>query len=432
MLFRCMIIMLLLIVSTMPAWANDKKPMLSETVKHLMDSGYDLADDDILSTLHIETKDWLEGDTYYISYTFTNPTNTPLQKKIDFVTVTYDLCHTDDPYRSITRYTKAIPAFDLPPYTSSGATISLKQPISVSFNHLTSCTFFFEDNTSLCYNTLGKSANTSPFRLTPVISPFGDVSLTIQNTSPSETITELRDIRLNFTIGHEPHKMILTDPITLEIKPNESHTLPLFTLPSATNTTSSSAFSLNAKTANATENNNYHINMKINGIPHTYSDNYTNALRVSGSIQNTFIDTPETTYQPAPLKLDPKNGAFYLDDSHLYGYVTVKNTSATTVSSSNISYRITLPYFDQNAQYQEQRFSIHLPQDFSLPAHKSNYYAFKIPLPTDFQKFHTYHDITFQPINNRSLTQTKLAQVTNASAVPKENYTILTDVEIEK
>lgn len=433
MLIRLIMTIFLLIVSTTPTWANTNEKAISDSVKYQMSEGYILEEQDVLSSINIQAEDWLDGDTYYIRYTFTNPTNTPLEKKIDLITVTYDLCHAADPYQTITQYTEAIPQLQIQPYSSCTETIELKQPIPVQFNKLTSCTIFFADNSSLQYNALGDSAPISPFRLIPVVSPFGDVSLTIQNRSATEAITELRDIRLNFTIGQEPYKLLKAEPISLEIKPSESYSLPLFTLPSANNTKSSSAFTLNTQTANAantSSNNSYHINMKINGIPHTYFDNPAKATRIQGAAQNTFIDTSDTHYQFAPKKLNPQDGAFYLDESYLYGYVKVKNNSNTAVTSSQITYRLTLPYFDHSSHYQEQQFTVRLPQDFNLAANKSIYYSFKIPLPADFSKLHARNGIALQS-TNRSLAHAKLAQVSDISAITKKQYTLLTDVTIE-
>lgn len=429
MLIRLIMTVFLLAVSAMPAWANDKEPQLSDTVKQLMDAGIDLYEEEVLDSLQLEVKDRLEGDTYHISYSFTNPTNTALKKKVAFTTVTYDLCHSDDPYQSITQRTDAIDELAIKPNATQTINIALKQPIPVQFNHLNSCTFFFEDNSYLQYNALSESAPASPFHLTPIVSPFGDVSLKIQNYSPTETITELRDIRLNFTIGEESHKILMTEPISLQIKSDESYTIPLFTLASANSQKSASPFTISAKTVNTVQTYAYHINMKINGIPHTYIDNYADATQVSGSIKSTKIDISDTHYQFAPKGLDPQDGAFHLDGSNLYGYVKVKNISKATVASSQISYQFILPYFDHNSHYQEKQISVRLPQDFSLSATKSNYYSFKIPLPADLDRLHANGVITIQP-TNRSLSQAKLVQI-NASAVPKKDYTLLTDVTIE-
>lgn len=305
MFIRLILIVFLLVMSAMPAFANDKEQELPAAIQELMKAGIDLYEEEVLTNLQIEAKDRLEGDTYYIDFTITNPTNTQLNKKISLTTITYDLCHADDPYQSVTQSVDTISELNIEPFSTYTTTISLKQPIPVQFNHLSSFVFLFEDNSSLHYNTMGESAPTSAFRLFPIASPFGDVSLKIQNISATETITELRDIRLNFTIGQHTQKMIFPDPIALEVKPNESYTLPLYTL-SSDNTQASSPFSLNAKTANATRTYSYHINMKINGIPHTYFDNSTDAIKMSGSSKNTFIDTPTTHFQFPPKKNAPK------------------------------------------------------------------------------------------------------------------------------
>lgn len=432
MLLRCIMTVLLLIATAMPAWANAKEPNLSPEVKMLMEAGIDLYEEEVLKSLQIDVQDQLEGDTYNLTYTITNPTNTRLNKKIALTTITYDACHAADPYQTITQCTDAIPALIVAPGETYTTTIKLKQPMHAQFNHLTSCTFIFEDNTTLHYNTLSESAPTSPFRLIPIVTPFGDVSLNIQNNATIEPITELRDIRLNITIGEESHKMLLPDLTALQLKPGEAHTIPLFTLASANNAKTPSPFSINAQTTNTTRNYNYHITMKINGVSHTYYDNYSDATKMAGTLKSTLIDQSSTNYHYPAEKLDPKDGAFYLDGTNLYGYLNVKNVSATTFTSANAAYLLTLSYFDQNSLLQEKQYTIHLPQDFSISAHKSKYYSFQLPLPADFKKPYAQKTAVLKPITTRSLASVKLAQLTNASEVPKKDYIPLTNIETEK
>lgn len=435
MLIRLLMTVFLFIASTMPALANDNandKAEVSAIVKGLMEEGIDLYEEEILDNLYIEVGDRIEGDTYHISLAILNPTNTPLNKKIAYTTVTYDLCREADPYQTITQYTDTVKELAVEPFATSTIDLALKQPASAPFNHLTSCTFFFEDNSSLHFTTLGEESPSSPFHLTPIVSPFGEVSLKIQNYSPNAAVTELRDIRLNFTIGQESRKMLITEPISLQIKPSESYSIPLYTLSSANKEKSASPFSIGAATTSSTYTYNYHLDLKINGIPHTYINNYANATQISGSLKSTQIDTPDTHYQFAPKNLDPENGAFYLDGTNICAYAKVKNNSNTAVSSAQLAYRLTLPYFDTNAQYQEAQYTVRLPQDFNLAAKKSTYYAFRLPLPADFAKLHAIGGISFQPTANRSLDSVKLVQVANASEVPKKDYTPLTAVEPTK
>ncbi len=301
MFIRCIMTVLLLIATAMPAWANAQEPdQISPEVKMLMEAGVDLYEEEVLQSLQLEVKDQLAGDTYSITFTINNPTNTPLNKKVAFTTVTYDLCHADDPYQSVTQNTDAIDALIIEPGKTYTTTINLAQPTPAKFNHLNSCTIVFEDKSSIRYDAMGNAAVTSPFRLIPTVSPFGDVSLKIQNTSQTETITKLSDIRLNFTVGKENHKMLLNDITALAIKPSETYTIPLFVLASADNTKASSPFSISAKTVNTARNYNYHINMKINGLPHTYANNSSDATKTSGSSKNTFIDTPMAHFEMPP------------------------------------------------------------------------------------------------------------------------------------
>ncbi len=48
--------------------------------------------DEALKHVTISTEDWLDGNTYYIRYTFTNPTNVAINKKVDLTVVSYQRC----------------------------------------------------------------------------------------------------------------------------------------------------------------------------------------------------------------------------------------------------------------------------------------------------------------------------------------------------
>ena len=226
--------------------------------------------------------------------------------------------------------------------------------------------------------------------------------------------------------------MFITEPIALQIKPKDSYTIPLYTLSSDDSTKAAPPFSLSAKTINTTRSYNYHINMKINGIPHTYIDNYADATQISGSLKSTRIDVSDTIYTPILRNVDLNNAAFYVDGTHLYGHITIKTTSGAAIASAQAAYRFVLPYFDQNSQYQEKQITIRLPQDFSIPAHKSAHYAFKVQLPADFSTRHAPQGIPLRPIALPGLTTILLGQVNNASEISKKDYTILSDITIEK
>ena len=66
MFIRCIMIVLLLIATAMPAWANAKEPNLSPEVKQLMEAGIDLYEEEVLNSLQVNVQDQLEGDIYNI------------------------------------------------------------------------------------------------------------------------------------------------------------------------------------------------------------------------------------------------------------------------------------------------------------------------------------------------------------------------------
>lgn len=78
-----MMIVFLLIVSAMLALAGEKDtPSFDITIEQM-------SVEDALSKVTIEAEDWLDGDTYYIRYTFANPTDVAIEKTVEYTDIRY-------------------------------------------------------------------------------------------------------------------------------------------------------------------------------------------------------------------------------------------------------------------------------------------------------------------------------------------------------
>ena len=69
MLLRCIMTVLLLIATAMPAWANAQEQELPPEIQELIKAGVELYEEEVLQNLRIEIDDQLQGDTYTLTYT---------------------------------------------------------------------------------------------------------------------------------------------------------------------------------------------------------------------------------------------------------------------------------------------------------------------------------------------------------------------------
>ena len=389
MMMRLLLMICLLIGLTVPcAWAEEASAKSSPLAK-----------------VTIDAEDWVEGDMYHIRYTFTNPTDEMIDKEIGFSEITYDY-HNYSYENNLGRRTQCdetVSRLTIAPHSSYTMTVSLKQPSPSAFNRLVSSTFYFKDDSYLNYS-LSTNMPKSPFSLLPNVSDSGDVSLTIRNDSPTETITELRKVLILTNLQGKQRFLLRAEPYSLAVKPNESTNIPLFTLDDTTDKKSS--FS------------SFYITIDINGIPCYYHK------LVDDS--NTFEICFTSTYSSPRTPRIHRDSVFCLDKSNLYAYIQVQDRHKEPISVTNAFYFFDLNYFDKNACSQTRYFRIWLPSDFCLNVGETKYFTFKIPLPSDFYKLNPHNPLY---IHAQHLAPTFLFPPSKLSLpVPKEQYTPLTNI----
>ena len=159
MMMRCMMILLLLMISVMPAWASEKPAWLNDLPSSIADE-YQAQQDALtkhnqaknespLSKLYIESEEWHEGSTQYIRYTFTKPTNTLIQEKIAYTRIIYEAFTTAKPFDLQIHATDAIRELVVEPNSSASITVSIPQKAPIIFVNQLDTTFFLNEYDSI-------------------------------------------------------------------------------------------------------------------------------------------------------------------------------------------------------------------------------------------------------------------------------------------
>lgn len=204
MLFRLMMAVFLLIISAMPAWAEEKIDTLTWLTRpHLF--GQQPEYESPLSKISIDSEDWSDGNTYYLRYTFTNPTDTVLEKDIQSITVQLS-AYWNKTYTKIQKIA-VLPDHHLsiPPYSKTNMLITLPQEYTHQQYTLNATYIRFTENDMLSLDTWTVAADGPDFTDTAHRSP---VSFQINNTLPADKpyIADLSFVVTNRT-AHTLHTM---------------------------------------------------------------------------------------------------------------------------------------------------------------------------------------------------------------------------------
>ena len=215
-------------------------------------SALSLSEEDIrlnspLSKLTIEAYEWFEGDTYYIRYTFNNPTDELIEETVLRTNV---LLHAHNRTPLSPKIIKRDPSPEwvlrIEPQSSTSRTITLpKEPAFTHFIHELTTFYLANDSTLSYYMFMPFNEDITPDKIDFYIEPTslnkGILTLTITNRT-SETLHELRNIKLYPRTG-KYKSGITAEPlpasIPLNLKLNETKTvqipIPLWTylLPNA-------------------------------------------------------------------------------------------------------------------------------------------------------------------------------------------------------
>lgn len=396
-------------MSVVPVWAEEKDAS-SDWKEAFVQEYRQRQADSPLSKLIVTTKDWRENDTYYVRYTFTNPTNKRIEKKLTRIQVSYSIYDTNYTQKLYNQYSDAVSELIIPANSTCTVTIPLPLPIKSSDLRLeySDTLWEFTDHSFL----LSSSSNeVSPFHLSLSVSPDGEPSVSIANNSDSQMITELKGliVEAHFTPNDEQAKnhLYFFDDKTyaLAIKPNEVVTIPLPTKFPADKT----PFKLNSYVLRADINNIRHQNIKLFDLP-------------IAEEEDTFCRIPRKVdcYPSFAFVQTPLNGkgTFTISDGTLYCYMYIKNTSDTPESLNQAPITAVLTYYDNNDLLQKKKLHITLPNDFALQPNEENIFSCSAKLPSDFNISYPIMDFIFDDYSHTMpffLTQTDNTSISDAT-----------------
>ena len=100
MLFRIIMVLFLLVIAAVPAWAGEKANAPIESSSAPV--AEQMTMEEALAKVTITAEDWHDGDMYYKRYTFINPTDVAIEKDILYTEV-YLLAYWNDTCSLITK-----------------------------------------------------------------------------------------------------------------------------------------------------------------------------------------------------------------------------------------------------------------------------------------------------------------------------------------
>ena len=427
MLFRCMMILFLLMISVMPVWAEEKDAS-SDLITEFRQKYQQRVNESPLSKLIVTTEDWREDNTYYVRHTIANPTNEKIKKKLTRIQVSYSIFDSNHTETLCNQYSDAISELIVPANNACTVTTALPLPIKSSDVRIeySDTLWEFTDQSFLLSSF---ATEVSPFHLSLSVSPNGKPSVSIANNSDSQTITELKGLILeaHFTPNNEQVKKHLyffdDKTYALAINPKETATISLPKNFSAEKT----PFKLNSYVLRADINNIRHKNIKLFDLPIAKEDD--TLCRVS---QKANYHLPFMLMQ-TPLN---GNGTFAIDNDSVHCYIHIKNTTDTPISLDRSPIIATLTYYDNNFLLQKKKLHIILPNDLTVHPNEEKGFSCSARLPSDFNLSYPIMDFTFSeftnippytltqadsvPAFNTNISYTDLGIIPISSFTPKE------------
>ena len=347
MLFRCMMILFLLMISVMPAWASEKEvppfevptefrsawecvqsgtipsiePFPTKFLKHT--TRKEQADTP-WNKLCIKAESWTEDSTFYTRYTFTNPTDEQLEKIFTHADICYSLYRQNGSRINPMQRSDAIRTLSLPPHSSRSFLVPLTIEKPFDLIQTNSTNFYGTDGSTIGYY-LRPTEMPSDVLMTPIVLPDGELYIAMKNHHDTETISDIREIIFNATflkttpiiknnelIDYDQtlfsFSYIDADQLPLRLKPQETifyHLPQTFT-----------------KTDDTITLRDVSLSVTINDTKYVFTP-YPQTLLVEAYNEH------RVTYTPAPTRVGTElSGTWEIDSKGLHGYLRFKNTSS--------------------------------------------------------------------------------------------------------
>ena len=380
--------------------------------------------DEALKHVTVSAEDWLDGNTYYIRYTFTNPTAVAIDKKVDLTVVNYRRHAYNDMSESSTRGSTAITALVIPPHNTY--TTTLEFPIFVpiaQYYHIFSTTLYFTDGSTLYHGyrsnttTLFHSESDPPlYLLSAFISDKNDLCLAIRNRSRLTPITSISGLTVQLNTSNGLIDLIYPDFLPINIPPRQTQIFKLMPL---------SPEKLLRKDDFAQDDDlsifDHTLTIKLNLNDTLYSYLASLLPKPPFTTRSEYIDSFShiTLYRPPLSPINFEGNAYRIDGSDLSVYFQLTNPTDQTICAPSANYILSMDYFTTGTYYQAEHIKIVLPADFTLAPQETKFFSCQVPLVTDFYmldpksplKLHSFnealpfdlHTITLVPLGNTEL-----------------------------
>lgn len=439
MFIRYLLLICLVITSAMPLCAAEKNTNYPVSIDFLLQE-QDNPLQEIFNQITIDAKDWIDGDTYYIRYTFTNPTATRIDKEIYLPIVSY-FQYTETEIDVKRQCCFDLPRLVIPPYATTAITLRLPQRTPSRFNQLSQTSFYFSDDSQLiCYSY----SFTNEFALPSAslrIDPDKKVYLSIHNRSYFHPISQISNLRLHlyscydFTARKYDYDKIFTlpNPISIDLKPREIKSIPLRTLSPELFATISASKQKKQPSFSYGDDDvlNFSLEMKLNGTSYFYRGSF-DANPPFANITKHYCKSKNFGIYHLPTQTPPPstNNVYFLDDSNLSAYIQIPNPTDIPIHATAEQYRMILNYYNISGDFKTSVVTIKLPQNLYIAPHETKYFSFQVPLPNDFYKlFPNGHTELLAPTSpNSKLSYLMLYD--DPRQLLQENYTPLPDASI--
>lgn len=402
MLFRCMLIVFLLMMSVIPAWANKKDappfdlpiefqsawecvqsgtipPMEPFPTKFLKYTSEKRQSDSPWNKLCIKTESWTVGNTFFTRYTFTNPTDEQLDKIFTHADICYSIYRKNKSRINPIQHSNVIRTLSLSPHSSQSflVPLTIKEPFDLI--QINSTNFYGTDNSMIGYY-LRPTETTPNILMTPIVLPSGELYIAMKNHHATEAISNIREIVLNATFlkttpimkNNEPidYDQTLLDfsyidakQLPLRLKPQETI---FFRLPQ-TFTETNDSITLRGASLSAT----------INDIKYVFTP-YPQTLLVEAYNEH------RVTYTPAPTRVGTElSGTWEIDSKGLHGYLRFKNPSSETLYYPSLTMSTILSYYNSSDLLDIYCAKTIFPENIVIAPNQESLLSFSIPLPSD-------------------------------------------------
>ena len=350
-----------------------------------------------LTKLHIETKDWCDGDTYYVQCTITNPTDELIEKDIDHIEIFYLL---KSPQKNAihwqAQHSDIISKLTLAPHSTYSFVIPLTIKESYDFIHYSRSTLYFTDRSDLEHRIDYNNSPLPDVLIAPIMLPSGEVYLAMKNHHPTKTVSDIREIYVNYhfrknsppAADPEYEEFNYTDasPLPLTLKPQET---AFYRLPQSIDR-STRALPLAFVWLHAT----------IDGTRHRFNLLDFNDGRIDYEAnqytQNVIKYRTPTIFDTYGLNLVEASGTYETDGTTLYGYLRIKNPHDKPLLPSDFVLYSMISYYRADNSLSRYVYNVYLPSSLTIAPKEEKLFSFTLPLPQDIAHTLRFTDLSLE------------------------------------